>query len=88
MSSIITPGLLLKEEEGGKPTRAPNKIHTVSEIKTSHVPAEPPSAQRQPYFPIPRSMFHVVFSISDFSAMSKRATPIHLLIPFNVDFHV
>lgn len=78
MARFIIPGLLLKEEEGGKPTECPNKTHTANAMKI-HVPAEPTSIQRQPFFPIPRSTLHVVFSISNLPAISNSHPPVNCL---------
>lgn len=78
MARFIIPGLLLKEEEGGKPTKCPNKTHTANAMKI-HVPAEPTSIQRQPFFPIPRSTLHVVFSISNLPAISNSHPPVNCL---------
>lgn len=85
---FITSGLPPKEKRGGKSTRVPDTIHSASEIKTSYRSVELPSAQRQPFSAIPQNMFHAIFSISSLSPIRKRPIPIHLLILFNVDFHV
>lgn len=84
MSSFITPGLLLKEKEGGKPARGPNKIHTTSERPPTRL-LNPHLHKGNPSFP---SLGAYFMSYFPFPTSIQSAVPIHLLILINMDFHI